>query len=100
LEKQKSEKQNQNERYNPLMYSVYILLCSDNSLYTGISLDPQKRFREHKLGRGGAYTRSHPPVKIVYQEQLPDKSSALKREAQIKSWPRQKKTKLLSSSFH
>ena len=73
------------------MWSVYILLCSDNSLYTGISTNPQNRFLDHKSGKGGAYTRSHKPVKIIYIEQFPDKSSALKREAQIKSWPRQKK---------
>jgi len=74
---------------------VYILLCTDGSLYTGISTDPQKRFLDHQKGRGGAYTRSHPPIKIVYQESHPDKSSALKREAQIKRWPRSKKIQFL-----
>jgi putative endonuclease len=73
------------------MYFVYILLCSDGSLYTGISIDPQKRFLDHQKGRGGAYTRSHKPIKIIYTEKQPNKSSALKREAQIKRWPRQKK---------
>jgi len=73
------------------MYFVYILLCVDNSLYTGISNNPQRRLTDHKKGKGGAYTRSHKPVRIVYLEPLPDRSSALKREAQIKSWPRQKK---------
>ncbi|OGC96223.1 hypothetical protein A3H89_03010 [Candidatus Amesbacteria bacterium RIFCSPLOWO2_02_FULL_48_11] len=73
------------------MYFVYILLCFDSSLYTGSSTDPQQRFINHKNGKGGAYTRSRKPIKIIYLEKLPDKSSALRREAQIKSWSRKKK---------
>ena len=77
------------------MFYVYLLLCSDNSLYTGIATNPQQRFIEHQNGRGGAYTRSHKPINIVYTEKHPDKSSALRREALIKSWPRQKKINVL-----
>jgi putative endonuclease len=73
------------------MYFVYILLCSDGSFYTGISNNLEQRFLDHKKGKGGAYTRSHKPIKIIYREQLPDKSSALKREAQIKSWSHHQK---------
>jgi putative endonuclease len=73
------------------MYFVYLLLCSDKSIYTGITTDINRRFKQHQQGKGGAYTRSHPPLKIIYQEQCLDKSSALKRELQIKSWTRQKK---------
>jgi len=78
------------------VYHLYILLCSDKTLYTGIAKDPQKRFLEHQQGHGGAYTRSHPPIKIIYQEKLPDKSSALKREAQIKKLSRTKKIEILN----
>ena len=74
---------------------VYILLCKDNSLYTGVSPDPQKRFEEHKAGRGGSYTRSHKPVRIIYSEQFLSKSDALKRELQIKKMPRSTKIGLL-----
>lgn len=77
------------------MYFVYILLCQDGSLYTGIAKDPEKRFLEHTNGKGGAYTRSHKPIRIVYTERKRTKSSALKREAQIKRWPREKKIKTL-----
>lgn len=77
------------------MYYVYILLCSDNSLYTGSSNDPNKRFLAHKNGKGGAYTRSHKPIKIVHRETCQTKSEALKREAEIKSLPRSKKIKTL-----
>jgi len=77
------------------MYYVYILLCSNGSLYTGISNNPQRRFIEHINGQGGCYTRSHKPVKIVYLEKYSSKSKALKREAEIKSWERKKKIRVL-----
>lgn len=73
------------------MWFVYVLLCADDSLYTGISPDPDKRFLEHMAGRGGAYTRSHKPLKIVFTEKAANRSAALKREAQIKSWKRERK---------
>lgn len=78
------------------MWYVYILLCSDNSLYTGISNKPQKRFQDHKQGKGGAYTRSHKPVKIIYLEKYTTKSQALKREMEIKSWRRVEKIRKLN----
>ena len=81
------------------MWYIYILLCQDNSLYTGATNDLDKRFRDHQNGKGGRYTRSHKPIRIVYQEQLPTKSDALKREAEIKSWPRSKKIKKLCLTF-
>lgn len=80
------------------MYFVYILLCQNGSLYTGSTNNPEKRLLVHKNGKGAAYTRSHKPMKIIYTEQLPDKSSALKREAQIKSWTREKKIIMLGLS--
>ena len=78
------------------MWFVYILLCSDNSLYTGYSDDPEKRFLEHKKGKGAKYTKSHKPLKIAYTERFATKSEALKREIEIKSWPREKKIRILS----
>lgn len=77
------------------MWFVYILLCADNSLYTGYSYDPEQRFEDHRNGKGGKYTRSHKPLKIIYKEQLSSKPEALKREAQIKGWRRDKKIKIL-----
>lgn len=82
------------------MWYVYVLLCADNSLYTGISPDPQKRFQQHLAGKGAKYTKSHKPVKIVYQEKFNSRSEALKREAEIKGWRREKKLiKLQLSTF-
>lgn len=77
------------------MWYVYILLCEDNSFYTGVSNDPRQRFLDHKNGKGGRYTRLHKPTKILYLEQCASKSEALKRELQIKGWSRGKKIKIL-----
>ena len=73
------------------MWHVYIIQCSDNSLYTGVTTDVSRRVKAHNEKSGGSYTRIRAPVKLVYQEPQPDQSSALKREAQIKKWSRAKK---------
>lgn len=77
------------------MWFVYILLCEDGSLYTGYSNNIEQRFSDHNNGKGGHYTRSHKPVKLIYSERLPTQSEALKRERQIKGWSRKKKIKIL-----
>ena len=77
------------------MWFVYVLLCSDNSLYTGATNNLEKRFTDHKNGKGGKYTRSHKVIKIVYKEEFPTQSEALRKENLIKSWPREKKIKVL-----
>ena len=74
---------------------IYILLCLDGSLYTGSSNNPDARFEDHKNGKGGRYTRSHKPIKLLYTKQLESKSLALKRESEIKSWSREKKIRVL-----
>jgi putative endonuclease len=77
-----------------MAFFCYILECSDGTYYTGWSTDPQRRLREHNSGRGARYTRSRRPVLLVYQEELPDKKAALKRERAIKALSRPKKLKL------
>ena len=72
-------------------YFVYILECKDHSLYTGITTDVARRFEEHKNKTGGRYTRSKDVLRVVYTEECPNRSSALKREAEIKSWRRKRK---------
>lgn len=79
------------------MYTLYILLCSDKTLYTGITNDLEKRLSEHNTGLGAKYTRGRCPVEIVYKENHPDKSSALRREIEIKKLPKQAKLKLIES---
>jgi putative endonuclease len=77
------------------MWFIYILLCEDGSYYTGSTNDVEKRFKDHLENRGARYTKSHKPVKIIYKEKFTSKSEALKREAEIKSWPRKKKENLI-----
>lgn len=76
---------------------VYIILCSDNSLYTGITTDLQRRFRQHETNKGARYFYGRKPLKIVFTEQGHDRSSAGKREYEIKSYNRLKKLALISS---
>ncbi len=80
------------------MYYLYILKCSDDSLYTGITTDVKRRFTEHKAGKGGHYTSSKGVAKIVYTEICTDRSSASKREAQIKRLTRKDKLQLIRNS--
>ena len=77
------------------MYFLYILECSDKSLYTGITTDVARRFQEHKNKKGGHFTSSREVVRVAYTEKYRDRSSALKREAEIKSWTRQRKLHLI-----
>ena len=81
----------------PRKYFVYIIVCADKSLYTGITTDLKRRLSEHKSGTGGHYTRARKAVKIVYTEEHPNRSAASKREAQIKRLPREVKLSLIRS---
>ena len=78
------------------MYYVYIIKCKDDSLYTGITNDIERRLSEHKSRIGGHYTASHKVEKVIYTEKFETKSEALKREAQIKGWRREKKLALIN----
>jgi len=77
-------------------YYVYILECSDQTLYTGWTDDIEKRLHEHNGGRKGAkYTKSRRPVRVVHIERCADISDALRREARIKSLSRAGKLELI-----
>jgi len=79
------------------MYYVYLLQCSDGTIYTGITTDVERRFQEHKNGKGGHYTSSRKAVKLLYTEKQKNRSNALKREAEIKGWRREKKLNLVGA---
>lgn len=90
------------------MYYLYLLECADQSIYTGITTDLDRRLREHKEGtagknksksKGANYTSAKGAVKIVYSEEHPDRSSASKREAEIKKMSRQEKLELIAVSL-
>lgn len=79
-----------------MSWFVYMLRCGDGSLYTGCTDDVVRRLAVHQGGKGAKYTRSRLPVALAYQEELPDKSSALRREAAIKRLTRQQKMALIA----
>ena len=81
-----------------MAWFVYMLRCRDGSLYTGYTDDIERRFAVHQSGKGAKYTRSRLPVELVYQESLPDKSAALKREAAIKKLSRQQKLQMIEKT--
>ncbi len=73
-----------------------MLRCKNGALYTGITNDIQRRFKEHASGKGGHFTKSFGAEKVLFFEEHANRSSALKREIQIKTWPRNKKLDLIS----
>ena len=77
---------------------VYILRCADDSLYTGVTTNPERRLRQHngELVGGAKYTRLRRPVKLVWEEIHPDRSSACKRESGIKKLRRTEKLNLIT----
>lgn len=80
------------------MDEVYILECGDGSLYTGWTNDLAKRLALHQSGRGAKYTRAHEPVTLVYHEEMPSKSAALRREMEIKALTRAQKIELIANA--
>lgn len=77
------------------MYYVYILVCSDDSLYCGYTTDLDKRLQKHNSGKGAKYTKCRIPVQMVHHESFSTKSEALKREAEIKKLSRKEKLNLI-----
>ena len=74
---------------------VYIVRCADETLYTGVTVDPARRLHEHNHSPAGArYTRSRRPVELVYQEQCESRAAACSREAQLKQLRREDKQRL------
>jgi len=82
------------------VYFVYILKCADETLYTGISTELERRIEEHNdSDKGAKYTRVRRPVRLVYSEEHPDRSAASKREYEIKKkMSRAEKLKLIESN--
>jgi len=73
------------------VWCVYIICCSDNSLYTGITTDINRRFHQHQEGRGAKYFRARKPLRVVFLEEGHSRSSAIRREIEIKKMSRAEK---------
>src|SRR5262245_24560660 len=81
-------------------WQVYILRCGDGTLYTGITIDLEKRLDAHHRGVAAKYTRHRRPLCLAYSETQPDRGSALKREAALKKMRRVDKLALIGSCPH
>ncbi len=79
-----------------MKWFLYILKCSDNSLYTGITTDIFRRIKEHNSKIGAKSLRGRLPVELVYTEEYSNQKEAAKRERNIKSWSRKYKLKLIN----
>lgn len=74
-----------------------MVLCTDDSLYTGITTDVERRYKQHLAGQGAKYFRGRAPSRLVYLENHHDRSSASRREAEIKKMSAENKRQLLMS---
>ena len=81
------------------MHYFYILLCKDGTLYCGSTKNLKKRIELHNSGKGSIYVRTHGGGKIVYTEKFKTIGNALRREIEIKKWPRAKKKRLITISL-
>jgi putative endonuclease len=79
-----------------LPYYVYVLLCEDDSYYTGYAKDIDSRVKQHTKGSGARYTKMHRPKKLVYTEEFDTRREAVKREREIKKLSHHEKNKLVS----
>ncbi|HEY5138884.1 MAG TPA: GIY-YIG nuclease family protein [Methylococcales bacterium] len=77
-----------------------MILCSDNTFYTGITIDVFRRFDLHATGRGAKYFRSRQPKQLVYLEPGHNRSSATKREIDLKNLSREEKSQMISSEMN
>lgn len=81
-----------------MSFFLYILRCSGNSLYVGVTASLKERFIEHNSGTGSKFTKDNRPQEIVYIEEYPTLSETRKREYQLKGWSRAKKMALISGN--
>ena len=79
------------------LWSIYVVRCSDGTLYCGISNNITKRIDAHNNGKGAKYTKSRLPVSLVYSEEIGTMSAAMRRERQIKKMTRRQKNDLIDS---
>jgi len=80
-----------------MSFYTYIARCNDNSLYTGYCKNLVYREKKHNLGKGAKYTKQRRPIKIIYFEKFETRVKAMRRERQIKKWPKVKKENLIKN---
>jgi len=86
------------EAFMESIWHLYILRCKDNTLYTGITTNVEKRLEAHRCGKGAKYTRGRAPLELIYRETCGSHSAALKRELEIKALTRTEKQNLIEGA--
>lgn len=81
-----------------MSYYFYILRCIDNSLYSGMTNDLEKRVKKHNSARGAKYVRARLPATLVHSEEYPNIQSAMAREREVKKWPKPRKEALITGA--
>jgi putative endonuclease len=81
-------------------YYVYMILCEDNSFYTGYTKNLNSRIRLHKNGKAARYTRTHRPKQVVHVEEFNSRTEAMKREKRIKKLTHSQKLRLARTQFY
>ncbi len=79
-------------------WRVYLVECSDGTLYTGVTNDLTRRLEQHNTGRGASYTRGRAPVRLIWSEPQPDRPAALRRELAVKRLTRDRKLELAATA--
>ncbi|WP_420378388.1 GIY-YIG nuclease family protein [Gilvibacter sp.] len=83
-----------------MMGYTYLLLCSDQTLYTGSTINIEQRVQLHNQGKAANHTKKRRPVKLIYLEEFDSIATAFEREKQIQNWSRRKKLALINSEFN
>lgn len=81
-------------------YYVYIILCQDNTFYTGYTKNLDSRMKLHMSGKGARYTRAHKPQRLVYVEEFRTITDAMKKEIRVKRLSHHQKLQLANNSKH
>ena len=79
------------------MWHIYLIRCADNSLYTGITTDVDRRFRQHSAGKGAKYLKNRQPITLVFQQPIGDRSLASKVEYAVKRLTKKQKEKIVAN---
>lgn len=81
------------------IWKIYMIRCADNSLYTGITTDVDRRFAQHEKGKGAKYLKTRRPFKLVFQRPVGNRSQASKLEYAIKQLPKAKKERMVAGEL-
>lgn len=81
------------------VWFLYIIRASDNTLYTGVTTDVERRFQQHRIGKGAKYLKGRSPIKLVFQKEIGTRSQAQKLESWVKQQTKQDKERIIKNQI-